>query len=61
MNRLHSIFASPDLSDFMAKRYEDVPKRPDECHCGAKHVPDSGYGGWTKCRRCGNLKDPRQS
>lgn len=55
-NRLSdTIFQSPDLSDFFAKRYEDVPKAPETCTCGPKHIPGSTYGHQRQCVRCEKL------
>lgn len=57
-SRITTLFASPDLSDYMSKRYTEVGRgeRPCDCH---RPVRGSTYHRQVRCAKCG-LAIPRK-
>lgn len=52
-SRIEALFQSPDLSDWMARRYDGIPKDEPLCEC-ARPLPDRAYGrNQRSCRKCG--------
>ena len=50
-----TLWDSPDLSDWMAKRYEGLRREDSPCDCGERHIPDRTYPHGVLCKRCGGV------